>query len=163
MDVFPLIHLVIALTSTVCARQTRPDRSYHPMLKVIWAVFGFIYFGSFLNGVLGNATGDGTPFVTRLAFNLVALTAVLYSAWFMRKRNKTPRFLGLNLNGDIVMTPIDDLEGATRLAESWARHGAMPAETVARLEASLREWHRMEEWRKGVLAEAKANRFKRRG
>src|SRR5689334_17742886 len=127
---FAALQLAITLVTLACATATRPDRTYHPMVRVIWAVLAFIYGGSFVGNLTSHA-GSPNP-VTRLAFNAAMLGTVLYALWFMRRRNHTPRFLELNLGGDIIVTSVEDLDRAAMLTESWLHHGAMPDAAVRR-------------------------------
>lgn len=83
--------LVTAVFSTVCAWNTRKDRTYYPMLKVIWSVFGFVYFGGAINNIftLFGVTSQ-TPQTTRFIFNLLAMGTVIYCFIFLRSRNRQP-------------------------------------------------------------------------
>jgi hypothetical protein len=160
------MHLIIAgmqvgvVAGTLAlARMTRPDRNYHPLLVVIWTATAAIYGGSFV----ANLTGEGgrPSTVTRVVFSAVMLAAVLFALWFVRKRNTTPRFLGLSINGDIIVTPVEDLRQMATMVESWAAHGAMPAEVVERQRAALAEWEAKRAWARGLAAGARARRLAR--
>lgn len=157
MIILSAIQLAIALLAIACGRQTTATRNYHPMLRVLWTAIAFVFGGSAVNTALG-----GTPHqTTRWVFAVAMFLAVGYSLWFIRKRNHTPRFVGITLAGELHLVPVADLERAATLTDSWAHHGAMPPETVARLEESLREWHRMEEWRAGLTAQVARRRAER--
>lgn len=140
-----------------CAALTRRDRNYWPMLRVLWSVFAFIYGGSGIAVALNRRD----PGLRDLIFAGAALAAVGYSVWFMRKRNRLARFLGLTVAGDVVLRSVEELQAATTLAESWAAHGAMPPERVEALRAALAEWERKRAWSAGLAAAARARRAAR--
>ena len=150
--------LAITVVAYLCARATRPDRNYWPMIRVMWSVLMAVYFGAFVNNVLG---GRGGP-VVRLAFSAAMLGALLYALWFMRKRNRVARFVGLTLGGELLMRSVEELEAAAALTESYARHGAMPPELAARMEAALAEWRAKEAWKADIVRDV-AERKRKRG
>lgn len=151
--------LAVAVGSTVCARLSRPDRNYWPMMRVIWSAWGFAYAAS----AIGLVVNDGqVAFPVRLAGSGAMLVAVVYAARYMARRNRTPRFIELDIAGDPVFVPLDQLEYAATIVESWANHGAMPTERADRLRAALAEAARKDEWKRG-LAEAARRRRADRG
>jgi hypothetical protein len=133
-----LPQFAIAFGAVICSKSVRADRTYHPMLKVIFAALAFVFAGGGVNS-LGRWTGQP---VTRAIFVLVMLLAVGYAAWFIRRRNITARFIRLLLNGEYVIMSVEELDHAASLAESWANHGTMTPARVASLEAALGNWHR---------------------
>lgn len=134
-----------------CASLTRRDRNYWPMLRVLWACIAFVYGGS----AFGTLVGAQRNPTTRAFFAAAALFAVGYSVWFMHKRNRTPRFVRLTVGGEFHLIPLDELSRAAELVESWARHGAMPAERAASVAAALAEWRAYDAWRKGMARQAR--------
>jgi hypothetical protein len=148
MTITTLLYLAIALASTACARLTRENRNYWPMLRVIWMALGFVYFGSFANAVFGG--GERPAPATRVVFGLVMLGAVAYSAWFMARRNKTPRFVALSVNGQPEVIGMDELMRATDMAVSMLQHGAMPAHRIPEIEAALAKWHTLDQWKRAM-------------
>ena len=145
----------IAAGATYCARLTRADRSYWPMLRIIWSLLVLAYGGSGLALVLGR--GRIAP-ATRLIAAGAVLAAVAYSAAFMRRRNRLPRFQALSVGGEVIVRPIVELEAKADEVESWAAHGAMPPERAARLAAALDRWRAHEAWRRGLAAETQRRR-----
>ena len=152
--IFAVILTLVAGGATHCAALTRRDRNYWPMLRVLWAVFAFIYGGSGL-AVLMNRRD---PNLRDLIFAAAALGAVGYSVWFMRRRNRLPRFLRLTVGGDILLRSVEELDAAANLTESWAAHGAMTPARAASLRAALAEWERRRAWSAGLARQARARR-----
>lgn len=83
----------VAVSSSICARMTRPDRNYYPMQRVLWTVLGFVYGGSALARLFQPAPVPNGRLALSIAFSLAVLTATTYSIFFMRRRNKVPRFV----------------------------------------------------------------------
>jgi hypothetical protein len=152
--IFAIILTLVAGGATHCATLTRRDRNYWPMLRVLWAVLAFIYGGS----GIAVAMNQRDPNLRDLIFASAALGAVGYSVWFMHRRNRLARFLGLTVGGDIVVRSVHELEAAATLTESWAQHGAMPAARAERLRAALAEWEAKRAWAAALAAEAKERR-----
>lgn len=158
---FAALQLIITLVALACVKSTRADRTYHPMVLIVWIGFAFVYGGSFV-GSLTNHTGAPNP-VTRLVFNIVTLLVVCYALWFMRRRNRTARFLGLTLGGDLVVRSVEELEAAALLTESWVHHGAMPEERVAKLREALAGWDEKQAWKVGLQEQVRERRQRRGG
>lgn len=154
MTLFAIPLFAIALGAVLCSRHTRPDRNYYPMQRVMWFVLAAIYGGSGTAALFGTTTRP----TVRVVFTLLMLGAVLYSLGFIHKRNRTPRFLALTLGGDIIVTPVAELERAALLVESWAHHGAMTEERALALEAALAEWRAKRAWAQGLARSARARR-----
>jgi hypothetical protein len=159
------VDIVVAIANALvaggaihAASLTRRDRNYWPMLRVMWAAIAFVYGGSAFNLLTVRAAGTPPSPVVRLAFSGVALAAIGYSVWFMRRRNRLARFVGLTVGGDIVVRSVAELEAAATLVESWAAHGAMPEARAARLEAALAEWRAKKAWARATATEARARR-----
>lgn len=127
----------------------RPDRNYWPMVRVIFAALAFVYIGSGVSRLLMAWRGvqpAAPATVLSLVFSAAILGALLYGVWFIRKRNRTARFIELDLAGAPSFTPIEDLERAALLTASWVNSGAAPAATVERLGRASAEWHRQARW-----------------
>lgn len=155
--VFAIALTMVAGGATHCAALTRRDRNYWPMLRVLWAVFAFIYGGSGLAVLLNQRP----PGLRDAIFAGAALGAVGYSVWFMRRRNRTPRFLRLDAAGDVVLRSVEELDAAANLTESWAAHGAMTEARAASLRDALDEWERRRAWARDMAAQARARRAAR--
>jgi hypothetical protein len=152
--IWAVILTLVAGGATHCAALTRRDRNYWPMLRVLWAAIAFIYGGSGLSVLVSRRL----PTTANLVFVAVALAAVAYSVWFMRKRNRTPRFIRLDTAGDVILRSVEELDTAANLAESWAAHGAMPEARVASLRAALAEWDAKRAWAREMASQARARR-----
>ena len=150
-----LVVTLIAIASTVAARLTRPDRNYWPMLRVIWAALGFVYSASAVAMLI--APDRPAPAV-RLGSSIAMLAAVGYAIWFMRRRNRTARYIHLTIEGHEVFRPIEELEAMASTMASWAAHGDMPAEIAARLVRALAERDRQARWREELAAGGKLPR-----
>lgn len=158
MDVLMTLTLfAVAISSSLCARMTRPDRNYYPMQRVIWTVLGFIYGGSAISSLFV-AAGHQSPVGVRLAFSGAVLLATTYSLAFMRRRNRTPRFIPIDARGEMAQVNVEDLRSAHTQALSYLQHGAMPAGWVAELDAARAKWQEYEDWRKDLGAFARARR-----
>jgi hypothetical protein len=150
--IFAIALTMVAGGATHCAALTRRDRNYWPMLRVLWAVFAFIYGGSGL-AVLMNRRDPG---LRDLIFAAAALGAVGYSVWFMKKRNRLPRFFQLDVAGTPTVVGLDEIERAANLVESAAHHGVLPESNVARLERALAAWHAHQRERLGARMKREA-------
>lgn len=157
MAAHALIPLATAAASSVCARLTRYDRNYWPMLRVIFATFGFVYGGAAIAALMG---GQGSA-STRVVFSSVVLLALLYAIWFMRKRNATPRYIWIDVDGTQRTVGMGEIERAATLVESAANHGHLPGARAARLELALVEWRRKEAWRRGLRDDLAARQAER--
>lgn len=140
---FAIVTLGIAIFSTVCAKRTRPDRNYWPMQRVMWSVIGFVYYGALINIVLHGSGG----LQMRIIFSVVVLCAMIYSSWFMNKRNNTPRFIQLSIDGHEHFLALDELRIAATITTSFLRHGSMPKDWIPEIEEALQDWHNMDNWR----------------
>lgn len=136
----------VAITSTVCARMTRPDRNYYPMQRVLWSILGFGYGGGAL-ALLVNGEAHQSPVVVRVAGTAVVLGGTLYSIYFMKRRNLTPRFIPIDAAGQPRLLTLDDQRQAHQRTVSFLGHGAMPADWVAEIDAAREKWQGVEDFR----------------
>lgn len=159
--VFGALQLGIVLLTLACARTSRPDRNYWPMVRIIFAAIAAVNGGTFV----GNLTSHGaTPNpVARVVFNAAMLAAMLYALWFIRKRNATPRFIRLTLGGDFVVMTIEEIDQAVNIAESAAHHGTLTPERAASMRAALAEWERKRAWAAGLQQQVRARRARQGG
>ena len=149
---------VVAVLAALCDRHTRADRSYYPMQRVMWRTVAAVYMGSAVEALF-----DAPPApAVRAAFAAAMIAATAYSLWFIRRRNRLPRFLALSVGGEVIVRPVAELEAKADEVESWAAHGAMPPERAARLAAALDRWRAHEAWR-ATLADQTARRRRERG
>lgn len=152
--------LAVAATAALCARLTRADRNYYPMQRVIWAALGFLGMGAGGTFLLGTSAAP----TVRLLFVGVLLAATLYSIWFMRRRNRTPRYIILNLGGHDVPLDAEHLRRQSEDVTSLVHHGAAPEAWVAGLEAACAEWRRKDRWkREGLPGQLRARRAAKAG
>lgn len=158
-----LLFFVVAASSTVCARLTRPDRNYYPMQRVIWAVLGFVYGGSALARVFQSPSLPPGRVALSGAFSLAVLAATTYSIVFMRRRNTTARFVPLDVAGNPVMVQVEDLRVAHTKTTSYLRHGAMPAAWVGEIDDARAKWQEIEDWRGGVTGDVARRRAQKGG
>lgn len=152
--------LAIAISSSVCARLTRPDRNYYPMQRVLWTILGGVYGGAFVARLI---SGGVTPPPIGIAFSLLILCGTTYSIAFMKRRNRTPRFIPIDMGGHPDMVPLDKLRAAHEQTASYLRHGAMPADWVAEIDDGRARWQEMEDWRVELARESAARRAARLG
>lgn len=138
---FAALFLAIAVVATDCARLTRANRSYWPMLRVMWSLLILAYGGSGIGLVMFH--GRIAPLV-RVTATLAVLVAVCYSDGFMRRRNRVARYLPLTVGGQVEMVGVGELWQHYERAISLTQHGTAPAAWVAQLEAATAEWHRQE-------------------
>ncbi len=155
-----LLLFAVAVTSTVCARMTRPDRNYYPMQRVLWSILGFIYGGGAFSALLGGTQRE-TPLAVRAAFTAIVLLGTAYPVYFMRRRNTTPRFVPLDLAGEPVMVAVDTLRQEFDRTASYLGHGAMPDEWVAELDAARKRWQVYADWRASLRADVRERRRQR--
>lgn len=134
----------VAISSSACARMTRPTRNYYPMQRVLWSVLGFVYGGGALSSLF-RAEG-GSP-VSRAVFTAAVLAATTYSVFFMRRRNRTPRFLPVGPTGAVEMVPVEDLRFEFDRMVSYLGHGAMPEAWVPELDRARARWQELEDGR----------------
>lgn len=156
--VYAALQLGIVGLTLLCARASQPDRNYWPMVRVMFAAIAFIYGGS----LTGNLTGGQPHPATRVVFNVAMLLAVGYALWFIRKRNRTPRFIGLDLGGHLTMMTTEEIDHAAMVAESAAHHGVLPPARSATLGAALAEGERKRRWAEDELPRQVAERRARR-
>lgn len=150
------ILLVSGAAALVCSRIARPDRNYWPLVRVIFAALAFVYCGSGVARLLQAWQGltlTAPATTTGLVFAATILGVLLYGVWFMRKRNRLARFLGLTIGGDIVLRSVEELDAAAVLTESWAFHGSLPPARAAGLRLALDEWERKRRWEAGLRGE----------
>lgn len=154
-----ILLFAVAVSSTYCARLTRPDRNYYPMQRVLWTILGFVYGGAGLSSLFRSTTA----LQLRAAFALAVLAGTIYSIRFMRQRNRTPRYIALDLLGARVAADEEHLRRQSETVTSLVRHGAAPEAWVAGLEEACAEWRRLERWkREGLPAQAARRRALRR-
>lgn len=133
---FTLPLLAVAIVAALAARSTREDRNYYPMQKVIWFVIAFVYGGS----ATAAAFGAPTHPLVRLVFTAAMLGAVSYSLWFIRRRNRTPRYLPLAIDGHIETVTQPELWHDYERAISLTYHGDALPDWVAQMEAAIAHW-----------------------
>lgn len=108
-----LLIFAVAVSSSVCARLTRRDRNYYPMQRVLWTVLGFVYGGTALARVFQPAPVPSGRLALSLAFTVAVLGATTYSIVFMRRRNRTPRFIPVSVleqERDALLARVAELE-----------------------------------------------------
>lgn len=126
----------VAIGAALCARSTRHTRNYYPMQRVMWFALAMVYGGSATAATFGAPTNP----LVRAVFTGLMLAAVLYSLWFIRRRNRTPRYLPLALGGQVEMVAQPELWAAYERAISLTYHGDAPAAWVAQMEAAITHW-----------------------
>jgi hypothetical protein len=136
ITLYALPLFAIAVGAVACARSSRDDRNYYPMQKTMWFVLAFIYGGSGAAALFNSPT---RPEV-RAVFTVLMFGAVLYSFWFIRKRNATPRYLPLTLGGQTEMVPTTELWHDYERAISLTAHGDAPPQWVAQMEQAMARW-----------------------
>ena len=127
----------IAIGAALCSRQTRNDRNYYPMQRVMWFVLAAVYGGSGMAALFDSPTRP----IVRAVFTVLMFGAVLYSFWFIRRRNMTKRYEPLTLDGQTEMVSIPELWRDYERAISLTYHGDAPPQWVAQMEAALVSWH----------------------
>lgn len=145
--------LATGVLALVASATSRPDRNYWPMLRTIFAALAFVYIGSGVARLL--STWRGAPTTTpatglALIFSAAILAALAYGVWFMRRRNRTARFVRMDLGGGLTFMPVEDLERAASLTASWVHHGTAPRAVVVELQKASAEWHRKERWHESI-------------
>lgn len=155
---FALPLFLIAVVAALAARSTRDDRNYYPMQKVIWFVIAFVYGGSATAAVFDAPTQP----VVRLVFTVAMLGAVSYSLWFIRRRNRTHRYLPLALDGHVEMVAQSELWRGYERAISLTHHGDAPPAWVAQMEAAIGHWHDQQQHPQTLGERMKAQALARR-
>jgi hypothetical protein len=160
------LQLGIVINACVCLRNARNDRSYWPMIRIIFVVLVAVYGGSFAGNIGNMVTGSAEsapPFLVRVIFNAAICAATGYAHWFIRKRNRTPRFVRLDLGGNLTMISVPEVDRGIAVAESTFNHGVARPEQAGRMRAALDEYDRKRRWAEEDLPRQIAERRARRG
>jgi uncharacterized membrane protein len=132
-------------------------RNYHPLLRVLFLALSGAYGGLASATLLGTAND---PRLRALASTTVCV-AMAYCVWFVRKRNRTKRWVRVTAGGHIEFRPVEEMEQITLLAISYAEHGDMPADLMARMREALDEGERKQRWAANLQAGVDERRARR--
>lgn len=147
----------VAFGAYACARLTKPDRNYWPMIRVIWTALAVFAQLAAVGAIMGRVNTIGG----RLVFAGILLAAILYSIYFMRRRNHIARYLPLDLGGQVIFVDEEHLRHQSENITSFVQHGTAPEEWVKGLEEACAEWRRMDRWKHDTAAQMRDRRAKR--
>lgn len=142
---------------TVCIALARRDRSYWPLMRIIFSgavlTFGLLGFGA-LTGIAG-------VIWWRVLATSCFFVATGWAALFMRKRNRIPRYQTVDEFGRVTTPTLEVLERHATEIESYIGHGGASPEMVARMAAACRKWSEFTEAQVAAAERARGEQLRR--
>lgn len=150
----------IAILATICTVIISPKRTYYPLLRIIFALVAGVYQMSAVAQLL---TTDAHPNPTVRVIGAGSfLLALAWCVQFVRRRNRFPQFVIVNLRGLPEEIDPQQVENAALMTLSLIRHGAATPELVERAREAVATYDDLTAWKNELAGEAE-RRKRRKG